>query len=160
MAKRRYSDQDRAAGLALLDANGGNLSETSRQSGYPIKTLADWRDGAVADDVAEIRKEKKQELSELFEGIARDILKAAPDKIDDATLKDAMVAAGVAVDKMQLLKGQPTNITQTNADPADARRELAEFLHSRRDRSDHSGAPGRGPAASASADRGGVPAVH
>ncbi len=160
MAKRRYSDNDRAAALAVLDSCNGNLSEASRKTGFPLKTIADWRDGAACAEVAEIRKEKKIELSEMFEDIARQIVQAAPSKISYATLKDSMVAAGVAVDKAQLLKGQPTAITQQNADPADARRELAEYLFSRRVREDVSEYPGRGIAPSAGDDRPGIPALN
>lgn len=132
--RRRYSDNDRATALAALDACAGNASEAARVTGVPRKTLEEWDAGRVADGVAELRQEKKAELSELFEDIARDILQAAPKKIDDASLKDAMVAAGVAVDKMQLLKGKPTEITESRADPATTAARISELLVAGRDR--------------------------
>jgi transcriptional regulator of acetoin/glycerol metabolism len=35
----RYSDEQRAAVLAALDANNGNLSKTARDTGVPKSTL-------------------------------------------------------------------------------------------------------------------------
>jgi len=40
--RRHYSASDRAAGLAALDAAGGNVLGTARRLGLPRKTLADW----------------------------------------------------------------------------------------------------------------------
>ncbi len=47
MAKRRYSDQEKAEALAALDANGGNLLKTSEQIGIPRQTIQEWASGRV-----------------------------------------------------------------------------------------------------------------
>lgn len=159
----KYSDVQRAETMAVLAANGGNLNKTARNTGIPLSTLAKWADGkGHSPDHADLCMEKKKDLAELFEGIARDILDAAADKIADASLKDAMVSAGVAVDKMQLLKNEPTSITKSvnERSPADARRELADLLFAGRVGSG-SGGTARGEAGvSAGADCRSVPAVN
>jgi transposase-like protein len=45
MARRSYSSEDRARGLAALAEGGGNLAQAARRSGIPRKTLAGWVKG-------------------------------------------------------------------------------------------------------------------
>ena len=119
MARRIYSDEDRAAGLAALDANEGRLSQTAREIGVPRSTLRQWIKSAEHRDraaPAKVRQEKKEDLADIFERIAR---KATG--IVELTLSDfegvtipvplavrLMTAAGIAVDKAQLLRGGAT----------------------------------------------------
>src|SRR5262252_6413810 len=104
MPKRRYSDQERAAALATLDANSGDVRRTARQVGVPEKTLAEWRDGRHHPDVANLRGEKKAGLADRFEDVVHKILDVVPGKIADAGLAQLMTAAGIGVDKMLLLR--------------------------------------------------------
>lgn len=111
--KRRYSDEDRAATLAALDMQGGNLSSTSRETGVPLKTIAEWRDGRAPDCVADLRKEKTIALADKLESIAHQCVDLMPDRMPDASLRDLAGAMHLAVDKMRLLRGDPTAITET-----------------------------------------------
>jgi transposase-like protein len=43
--KRRYTDQAKAAALALLGANGRNVSKTAADTGIPVTTLWQWGKG-------------------------------------------------------------------------------------------------------------------
>jgi len=114
--KRQYSDSEKAEALALLDANERNISKTSRQCGIPAKTLENWAKGRGAHpEVAKMGEVKKRELADKLEELAHQIIDAAPDKIEKAGLKDAMIAAGTAIDKMQLLRGKPTAIINETA---------------------------------------------
>jgi transposase-like protein len=109
---RRYSDEEKAQALAALDANGGNVAKTARQIGVPRKTLAEWAaDRHTHDDVAEIRQRKKIDLAQQLENIARQIADALPDKIQAANLQQAATSMAIAIDKMQLLRGAPTSIS-------------------------------------------------
>jgi transposase-like protein len=108
---RRYSDAERAEALAALDANGGNVSKTARDLGLPRKTLAEWADGHIHSDVAELRQEKKIDLAARLEQIARQLAEAMPEKMAAASLQQVATSMGIAIDKMQLLRGQPTNIS-------------------------------------------------
>ena len=114
MPKRRYSDTERATTLAVLDSNGGNLSRTQREVGVPRTTLREWRDGRHHGEVADIRQEKRLELADLFEQFIRDVFEygLTEEKIKAASLKELMIAAGIAVDKLILLRGQTPDESQ------------------------------------------------
>jgi transposase-like protein len=105
-----YSDQRRAEALAALDANGGNLSKTSRDTGIPRQTLQEWRDGRVPEGVPELRQEKKAALADRLEELAHTIVDALPGKVADAGLQQAATSLAIAIDKMQLLRGEATAI--------------------------------------------------
>ena len=45
MAKRSYSDEQKASALAALAANGGNARLTAAQVGVPRTTLLKWAAG-------------------------------------------------------------------------------------------------------------------
>jgi transposase-like protein len=138
MGKRSYSAEERAACLAALAANAGNVSKTARQCGVPRNTLLTWRmedearkaaeglpevpkpDPAVKKqekqaEILRLAEEAKSDLAERFEALAGRLLGVAEDGLEDMKPKDAIVAAAVAVDKMLLLRGEATSITG-NAD--------------------------------------------
>lgn len=116
MKKKQYSDSEKATALALLDANGGNVSGTARQLGIPAKTLENWaKHKGVGPDVANIGEVKKRALADKLEDLAHQIIDSAPGKIEKAGLKDSLIAFGTAVDKMQLLRGKPTAIIAESA---------------------------------------------
>lgn len=113
MSKRQYSDSEKASALAALDANGGNVNQTAKQLSIPRKTLAMWASNRhLSADVADIRQEKKKELSEKLEDLAHAIVDILPAKLESTPVRDLAGALIVAVDKMQLLKGAPTNISK------------------------------------------------
>lgn len=115
--KRRYSDEEKAQALAILDACGGDVSKAARQAGVPRKTLGEWANGrAVVSVVAEIRQEKKAELSERLAEVAHKLVDAIPGKVSDATLQQVATSLGITIDKMQLLKGEPTAINANLTD--------------------------------------------
>ena len=107
MGKRTYSDTEKATALAMLDANGGNLSRTQRETSVPRSTLREWRDGRHHDDVTNIRQEKRVELAGLLEekvfAMLGGITKA---KIQKTGVKDLMTAVGIGTDKILALRGQ------------------------------------------------------
>jgi transposase-like protein len=112
-AKRRYSDEERAEALAALDANGGNLSRTARQTGVPRITLRQWAQGRVAPGVSVLRQVKKADLAQRMEDLAHALLDdlARPNRLASASVQQAATALGIAVDKMRLLRNEPTSIT-------------------------------------------------
>lgn len=125
--RRRYTDDDRATALAVLDSNAGNLSRTSRETGISVSTLRDWRDGAHPG-LAELRNEKREALSEIWDRVARAYLERAlsPQVLGDTNGQSAITAAAIATDKLQLLEGKPTEVTEVRG--SDAKRELADRI--------------------------------
>jgi hypothetical protein len=128
--KRRYSDEEKATALAALEANGGNIKTTAAKLGIPRMTLASWANGGCSEAVTNIRHVKKAELADAFESLARKLVEAMHAKISEANLQATATAAGICVDKMQLLRGKPTSIREEMTDAeADARiRELGVQL--------------------------------
>lgn len=113
--RRSFSDNDKAAALAALDANGGNVYKTAKELGVSYSTLHSWSNGVgVNSDVSAVRDEKKIELADKLEAVAN---RYADHLLEDATVlktgaKDAAITVGTAIDKMRLLRGLPTEIIQ------------------------------------------------
>lgn len=107
--RRQFSDNDKAAALAALDANGGNVLKTAKQINVPRSTLQEWANGRVNHDVPELRQQAKKALAERLEEIAHQLIDAVPDKIADASLQQVATALGIVVDKKQLLTGEATS---------------------------------------------------
>jgi hypothetical protein len=135
MARREWLDREKAEALAALDANGGNIAQTSRQLGIPRSTLTLWRSGGVTEEVADICHLKKADLADRLETIAHLILDGLPDKVGASSLKDAAVAFGVVVDKRQLLLEKPTSITRDDGiTDTDRAERVAALLDAARER--------------------------
>jgi hypothetical protein len=129
--RRAYSDQEKAGFLLALEANGGNLSATERETGVPISTLASWRDGkGVNTDITDLCNEKAPSLAEKFEALAHKLVDAAPDFIhaDKTTLSMVATSAGIATDKAQLLRGKATEIRGNESADALIERVKAAML--------------------------------
>lgn len=141
--KQPYTDAQKADALAALDANGGNQYKTARQIGVPRKTLAEWANGRHTNvDVATMRQGKQVALAERLEMLANLLLDALPGKLDSASAKDAAITLGIALDKMQLLRGEPTSIHESLSEDERAAR-VAELLDAARARRDGPAANGR-----------------
>lgn len=117
--KRTYTDEQKAEALAVLKANGGNLTRTAGATGIPRKTLAEWSKGNHVSDAAEaLIPQKVDELADKLEKIAHLISDSLPEKIEKAGLRDASVSLGVVIDKRNLLIGKPTSISESRSDKA------------------------------------------
>lgn len=103
MARRHYSDNDRAAALAVLAANGGNLSRTARETGVPRATLQLWM--AEPDRAAppEVRQEKAFDLAAMFQAELDAVFEAMGRKRSQAHYSDLSRAAGIYTDKLMAL---------------------------------------------------------
>jgi transposase-like protein len=129
--RRSYSDEERMEALAALDANGGSLRKTARDTGVPISSLKDWRDGrAIPNSCAELRTQKKQALADRLEDIAQQVLGILPGKLQDASVRDLNGTLKIATEAMQLLRGEPTSINESRQDltPDERARRIAAEL--------------------------------
>ena len=131
MAKRTYSDQEKSDALVALDANGGNLTKAAGATGIPISTIQLWRDGHVHPAVTDFRNEKREPLADRLEALAHTIVDMLPEKLVTASAKDAAMSMGIALDKMQLLRGEPTNIHRDDNLPDEERADRAAALFDR-----------------------------
>lgn len=111
--RRRYDDKFRASAVVTLEAAGypdkeGALTQVSKHIGVPHNTLRGWYYAEHNPPPSQLRQEKKEELHIELEKVAYILVGAMPDKIDEATLQQVATSLGITIDKMQLLRGQPT----------------------------------------------------
>jgi hypothetical protein len=140
MAKRRrWTDEDKATALAACEANDGNVLLTAKQLDIPKSTLYEWVNSrGVPETIPELRKEKKNQLADELETVAYQLTAALVGKIDDASLQQTATSLGIVIDKMNRLRGEPTEISDR---PIDLERiagvmALFDLARARRDRGD------------------------
>ena len=92
---RRYRDDEKAAALAALAANGGNVLRTAKLLGIPTQTITNWSKDAEIIKLGEL---KKADLAVVLEATVRAMLGIVNDKSKRMTGKEAMIAAGIGVD--------------------------------------------------------------
>lgn len=117
----KYSDEQRAGAIAMLASAGFATDKTKAvneiykyyKGAIPTRTLFRWGNGENNPAPAKLVTEKKEELADVFERVARKYLVHAEnqDVIDDVSGNAAVVTAATAVDKMRLLRGEPTERT-------------------------------------------------
>lgn len=114
-----YSDDQKAVALATLAAVGRNYREASRRTGIPHVTIMKWDRGEnLPSDGSVVEKAttKKGELADNLEALAYRLVESVDETvIDTATLSQRMTAFGIAVDKMRLLREQPSPDAQALA---------------------------------------------
>lgn len=111
--RRRYDDKFRAGALVTLEAAGypeqkGALIRVANHLKVPESTLRSWHSGEHSPPPAELCAEKKEELHIELEKVAYILAGAIPGKIAEANLQQVATSLGITIDKMQLLRGQPT----------------------------------------------------
>ena len=145
---KRYSDEERANALAALAANGGNVQRTARQLGIPHKTLDNWAKGVCHPEAAENGNNKKGDMADALEALAWKLISAMPQKIKKASLAQVATAAGIAIDKMRLLREHSSSIAGRDMSDDERLTRLRELVERARRRrlglSDADGAGGVG----------------
>ena len=118
-----HSDEIKATAIALFEAERAHTSEDlaarrvskalleTYKKKVSIRSIKRWASGEhVSTEATEDASAKKQILADLFEDLARDALAGiTPEKIKTASVAHLATIAGIAVDKMQLLRGEATS---------------------------------------------------
>lgn len=114
---KRYDEKFKAGAVVMLESQGYpdnvyKLQEVADHLGVPSRTLRRWWVGDKGAPAGESVQQEKRELADLFEDAARTYLRHAvqDDVVDEVSGNASMTAAAIAVDKMQLLRGLPTEI--------------------------------------------------
>jgi transposase-like protein len=114
---RDYSPEFKAAAIAAYEANNCNLTGTAKELSIPFQTLDYWV--RTADRNSHFQSAAKEDLATECEKIAYKVTGIAHETLDNperaAKIPFAALMTGgaVAIDKMLLLRGQPTQITAT-----------------------------------------------
>lgn len=115
MARRKWTDEEKAEILAALDANQGNVKRTARQCDVPTSTLRGWAKGRGTNaGVAKLRPQKRGELADALEEIAWQIVDLLPSKLAEAEVRELATLLGVSLDKLLVLRGQANNRTEVS----------------------------------------------
>lgn len=156
--RSKYSDAERVAALCVLDGNGGNVHKTALEMEIPVQTLLGWAKKKHRSYLHLLKNGMKGNMANAFEEVAWLCLGQSAGRVESAPLNQLMVSAGIAVDKMRLLREQPTAIgsnTNTNVKidltklSPEERAQLADLLRKTRDEpgnSAHVGTESRGDA--------------
>jgi transposase-like protein len=123
MARRKYTDAERATALAALKTS--STEDVSEATGIPVRTLRAWR-ADPPRGAAELSPAKEADLAAELERVAHRLVNAIPDKIDGAALNHVAVALGITIDKLRLLKGESTEVTEVR--DGNAKRDLLDLL--------------------------------
>jgi transposase-like protein len=111
---RQYTEEQKAAALAYLEATGGNQRKTARDCNLPLATLQKWMQGAgVNEAVTEKVVDKTLDLADLFENELRHALLYAGEKREQASYQQLITGAAISADKMRLLRDQTTANSET-----------------------------------------------
>ena len=109
---RDYSEDFKANAIALVAANNGIVNRAAIEAGIDESLLRSWL--RTPDRFRKLSEQKKVSLADLAESNAYSLAKSiAEHDLESATLQAKSTAFGVMVDKMQLLRGQPTSITES-----------------------------------------------
>ena len=116
MAKRKwtdYSDEDKASAVLMLEAAGypdrkGAMSQVVRELGVPESTLRSWAKNEHGAPPAKVRDRKKGELIESLNEVATKLIEHLGDIADTGDVRETATAAGIVIDKLQLLRGDST----------------------------------------------------
>lgn len=124
---RDYSQEQKAEAIAHFQANGQNYSGTSRELNIPQNTLRRWV--LEHPELSELREVKSRDLANRLESIAFGLT----DSIDEHDLSIVPLASkatslGIVIDKMQLLRGQPTSISGSVMSDDERKLRLAELI--------------------------------
>ena len=107
-----YSDEDRRTAVALY-LEHGKASIVSNRTGIPETTLSMWRKQEWWDDLAAVISiEVDDRLRALLRESAISGQEKAIEKLDTASARDCAMIAAIAIDKLRLIDGKPTRITE------------------------------------------------
>jgi transposase-like protein len=115
-----YTEQFRAEALVALEANNGNILQTSTQLGIGEATLRGWvaeirdiketsSDLAVA--TAELIPETRETFIAELKTLRNKVLRHLDNIVSDLKAREAAVTLGILIDKTELLEGNATSRT-------------------------------------------------
>lgn len=114
MARRSYSDSDRALVFAELTVNEGNIKRTARNLDMPVSTVRyfkqQWETEGLQPRVAEALPAVIEASLGRMERIQDKLLVAIEDALDNGNIKgkELFTGFGIMTDKIRAIKGLDT----------------------------------------------------
>lgn len=124
-AYRDYPEELKASVIAAIKANNGNVLATSRLFNLPRDTVNYW--WRHSERFVELEQTSKLNLADKLEQIAHNTTDSLADHdLSIVSYRDKASSLAVIIDRMQLLRGEPTTIAGVSE--ADRQLRLAELL--------------------------------
>lgn len=137
MARRTYTEDDRARVFTLLATNDGNVDRTVRESGVPRATVLSWKKKWEKEGAPPELSEAAAKVADNFISEAVDTrfkaIKALKGKIDGASARDLATIIGILDDKIaraEAVKSGRNQIEHVHVHALPAPEELGEVLGS------------------------------
>lgn len=137
MARRTYTDEDRARVFTLLATNDGNVDRTVRDSDVPRATVLSWKKKWEKEGAPPEVQEAAEKVADDFLTEARatrfKAIKALRSKVDDASARDLATIVGILDDKIaraDAIKNGRGQIEHVHVHALPAPEELGEVLGS------------------------------
>ena len=102
--RRRYTNNERANAVAAVAVGGGSVHGTAKKLGIPETSLRQWHKGQRCRQVLPLSEQKRLELADRFEEVIHQAVEVVVEKLSEASAAQAAVIAGIACDKMLLLR--------------------------------------------------------
>jgi hypothetical protein len=108
---RDYPIELKAAVIAAIEQNGGNVLATSKLFNLPRDTVNYW--WQHSERFVELKQTSSLCLADKLEAVAHNYIDSlAVHDLRLVTARDKASVAQIAIQNMQLLRGQPTSITE------------------------------------------------
>lgn len=137
MARRTYTDSDRARVKVALEANNGSVKAAARETGYPVQTVRDMKHKWDREGLPATVSEALPAVVDEFVGNAARVRDKALDRLEQeledpaakVNVKDLATTVGILTDKVRLVSGQPTSRTESvqGLSPSEVRDLFAGF---------------------------------
>lgn len=115
MARRIFTDEDKARAYVVLTANQDNIKRTARDTGIAESTLRDWKrewaDGGPPD--MGLVAEAADDFMHDAERVRHKALAQLEKKLPDATPSALVATVGMLTDKIAMARGLATTRNET-----------------------------------------------
>jgi len=118
VARRVYTDEDKAKVLVALDANEGNVKRTARETRLAEQTIRDWKKAAerkaLSPGVVAALPAAQTEFAGKAETVRDLMLDELEAKVRNSELngRDLITGIGVLTDKLRITRGEATSRTE------------------------------------------------
>lgn len=144
--KSQYTDDDRAAVLAVLEVNEGNVKRTARDTGVAEQTIRDWKKSWEREGVPATVQAALPAALEDFASRAESIREKMLDQLEAAVLndklsgRDLITGIGVLTDKLRISRGEATSRTDQTVEHTVNYEEISKKVQEFMDRALSAGA--------------------
>lgn len=109
MARRTYSDDDRAAVFIALTVHDGNVARSSRETGVPEQTVRDWKDlwerEGIPPELQHLVQQQASDFAGRVEKTRDKALTLLDQKLPEMSGRDLATTVGILTDKALRARG-------------------------------------------------------